>query len=98
MVQPMSRYSVGRNAYPELGPTHSVLDNQEQEGIALCWKREQAQLIVDKLNEARPPVTTAEHCKQCGRRRPDYIADPTCPLSSSTSEFVYCEWVTRSAG
>lgn len=29
-----------------------------------------------------------EHCCKCGRERPDYFADPTCPKG-----FGYCVWV-----
>lgn len=34
-----------------------------------------------------------EVCKHCGRKRPEYIADPTCPLSTERTSFVYCEYV-----
>lgn len=31
-----------------------------------------------------------ERCTKCGRERPDYIADPTCPDGSG-----YCDWQER---
>lgn len=34
-----------------------------------------------------------EVCKHCGRERPDYIHDPTCPKSTERTKFVYCDWV-----
>jgi hypothetical protein len=48
------RYRAGANVAPAFGPPHAVLDDQEQEAIALCWHPEKAQLIVDVLNLSLP--------------------------------------------
>lgn len=45
----MNRYRIGS---PKAGlPMWCILDDQERDTLALCWKEEQAQRIVDLLNE-----------------------------------------------
>ncbi len=50
------------------------------------------------LPEPHAPARTElmiEVCKHCGRRRPDYIHDPTCPKSTERTRWVYCAWIEK---
>ena len=52
---PARRCRVGDNNLAGFGLPFAVLDDRNREALALCWRREHAQLIVDALNAAGAP-------------------------------------------